>query len=126
MWVGVPSGPTTETNPSPAAISAMPIVVLPTSWTTSVIVPAAASEAAIVSGMRSPVSVGSTITNCPGLCLRAISGASTTKRWNLGAISSLLMILNTRVPPARACARRPHRPPGGELPRAAAHRCARS
>ena len=41
----------------------------------------------MVSGMRSPVSLTRMITNCPGLCLRAMRGASITKRLMPGAMN---------------------------------------
>ena len=67
MCVGLPRGPATLAKESPSAnASVISIVVLPTAWTTSVIVPARRSTSAIVSGIRSDRAWGRTMTNWPG------------------------------------------------------------
>ena len=77
MWVGLPRGPTTWMG-SPTTMVAISMVDLPTSCTTRVMVPASGSVSAMVSGIRSAVSLMSTMTNCPAWCFREISGASIT------------------------------------------------
>jgi hypothetical protein len=67
-------------------------VLLPIAWMTRVIVPAALSTSAIVSGMRSAPGPRRTITNCPGWRISAIRGASTTRRVTLGDSCALLTI----------------------------------
>ena len=59
-------------------------VVVPTTMKTDVTVPRSRSQSAIVSGILSPRASGMTMTNWPGRHLRAISGASTSRRWMLG------------------------------------------
>ena len=49
----------------------------PATWKMIVIVPAAGSESAMVSGNRSPVSLTRRMTNCPAFRFCAIFGAST-------------------------------------------------
>ena len=78
--VGLPSGPAKSRSASPARIRARRIVVAPTAWNTMVTVPASGSQSFIVSGMRSPRSSMRSMTNWPGLILRAISGARTVMR----------------------------------------------
>ena len=48
----------------------MSLVVLPTSWTTIVIVPASRSKSVMVIGMRSPCASTRSMTNCPGCAWR--------------------------------------------------------
>ena len=48
------------------------LVVAPTAWNTMVTVPACGSQSFMVRGMRSPLSSMRSMTNCPGLILRAI------------------------------------------------------
>ena len=62
--VGRPSGPAMSVIASPAwSCSTRSLVLLPTAWMTSVIVPASGSASAIVSGMRSAPGPRRTITN---------------------------------------------------------------
>src|SRR6516165_9607790 len=97
---GRPSGPTTSSRASPASSRFISLVVLPTPWTISVIVPRPGSPSAIVRGMRSPRTYTRTSTNWPAWRLRAIRGASTTKRLISGARNSASMIGNIRGPPS--------------------------
>ncbi len=76
-WGGPAARPRSKSH-RPTSIVPICMVDLPTSWKISVIVPAAGSWSAMVSGMRSPCSSAMTMTNCPALALRATCGASTT------------------------------------------------
>ena len=64
--VGRPSGPATSVIASPGRRSTRSAVLLPIDWMISVIVPAAGSASAIVSGMRSAPGPSRTMTNWPG------------------------------------------------------------
>jgi hypothetical protein len=86
MWVALPSGPSRCGRSSPARHWASWRVDWPTAWKTRVMVPAAGSASAMVSGMRSSYSPSWTMTNWPGWRSRAISGASTSMRCTCGAI----------------------------------------
>ena len=68
----------------PASSSTRSAVLLPIAWMMSVIVPAAASPSAMVSGMRSAPGPRRTMTNWPGRRISAIRGALTTRRVTLG------------------------------------------
>ena len=71
---------------SPARRRASRAVEAPTWEKTEVTEPAAASQSAMVSGMRSPSSAARRITNMPGSAASATSGACTVSTWRLGAI----------------------------------------
>ena len=75
MGLGMPIGPTMAYRLVPALqASCISLVVLPTAWITSVMVPFFASKSAMVSGMRSPCSFSMTMTNWPGCAALAIIG----------------------------------------------------
>ena len=94
MCVGRPSGPTRFSMASPTASPDSLRVVAPTTWKISVTVPASASASAMVNGILSPYSVSSCrMMNCPGLRSRAISGASTTRRYTSCESCCFWMIL---------------------------------
>ena len=93
MWVGLPSGPTTSVMKSPSPRLHNLIEESPTRCTTIVIVPLSASASAMVSGIRSPFCPTLTMTKLPALRLRAISGASISKRNTFSENCSLRMIL---------------------------------
>ena len=76
MGVGLPKGPMTLRILSLSPSEERSAVDFPTTWKTIVIVPFAASESAIVRGMRSPVSSAMRMMNWPGLCLEAICASS--------------------------------------------------
>ena len=79
MWLGMPIGPTIAKSESPTLQPAcISLVVLPTAWITSVMVPRSRLKSAMVSGMRSPCSCSITMTNCPGLAAWAICGWATS------------------------------------------------
>ena len=96
MCVGLPRGPATlaKESPSPKA-SVISMVVFPTACTTRVMVPASRSTSAIVSGMRSELAWGRTITNWPGRWRRATRGASISKRVTFSPRGFLTRIRNT-------------------------------
>ena len=73
---------------------------VPTFWMIRVMVPFSRSASAMVSGIRSPFSSMRTMTNWPGLCLRATCGASTTSFTTFSDSSSFSTIL-FMVPPSR-------------------------
>ena len=93
IWVACPSGPTTSVTASPSPRAQSFFDDRPTACTTSVIVPRDVSAEAMVSGMRSPCSPTRTMTKCPALRDRAISGASTSSFTTWGEKCSLLTIL---------------------------------
>jgi hypothetical protein len=66
---------------------------------TMVTVPFSASLSAMVKGMRSPFSSFVRTTNCPALALRAMRGASKTKRWVLGTSVLAMSILYSLFTP---------------------------
>ena len=79
MWLGMPIGPTIAKSRVPTLqLACISLVVLPTAWMTSVIVPRSRSKSAMVSGMRSPCSCSMTMTNWPGLAAFAIIGWATS------------------------------------------------
>ncbi len=82
--VALPSGPATSWIASPISSATRSSVLLPTAWMTRVIVPRAASASAIVSGIRSAPGARWTMTNCPGLRISAMRGASMTRRVTFG------------------------------------------
>ena len=88
---------------SPARRRASRAVEAPTWEKTEVTEPAAASQSAMVSGMRSPSSAARRITNMPGSAASATSGACTVSTWRLGAIM-------------RRSTTADHGPPFGSLP----------
>ncbi len=94
MWVGCPRGPATSRRAPPTGVATISCVERPTAWMMRVMVPAAGSSSAIVSGMRSAPLPTRTMTNWPGLRARATRGARMSMRWSLGAISSLLTTSN--------------------------------
>ena len=93
MCVACPSGPTTSVMQSPSCNSHRRVDDRPTSCTTRVMVPATGSASAMVRGMRSPFSPTRTMTKCPALRDRAMSGASTTSLKTFSEKCSLWRIL---------------------------------
>ena len=93
MRVGLPNGPTTSATLSPTPRAQSFLDERPTICTTSVMVPRSVSAPAIVSGMRSPFWSTRTMTKLPALRLRAISGASISKRNTRSENCSFLTIL---------------------------------
>ena len=67
----------------------------PATWKMIVIVPAAGSESAMVSGKRSPVSLTRRMTNWPAFRFCAIFGASTFIRQMFGASCCFSRMVNT-------------------------------
>ena len=97
--VGMPRGPAMSERNPPAGTATISRVLMPTAWMIRVMVPAAGSSSAMVSGIRSRPWPARTMTNWPGLRARATRGASMTMRCSCGAISSLLTTRNIRFPP---------------------------
>ena len=114
---------------SPARRRASRAVEAPTWAKTEVTVPEAASQSAMVSGMRSPSSAGRRITNMPGSAASATSGASYREHVEVGRDHAPFNDLDHVAPllrPRRCSGRRPRAraaaapagaraPPGGRL-----------
>ncbi len=89
---GFPKGPNKSRMWSPSFNFPSCLVVLPTSWQTTVIVPFSTSASAIVSGILSPCSSILKITNCPGFVFAAISLAENSNRLMWGTSSRFVTI----------------------------------